>query len=297
LHILEYVQREGFTELIISTPGPVGLSALLAAKMLDLKTVGIYHTDFPQYVRVLTQDNYMETMAWSYMQWFYSQLDVVYVNSENYRQRWIERGIAPERLKIFPRGIDTNLFTPEHRSPVFWKKYGKKAEEIGLLYVGRVSKEKNIDVAVSAARQLADEGIPVRLLIVGDGPYLRELRQNVTEACYTGYLRAVELAAAYASSDVFVFPSTTDTFGNVVLEAKAAGLPCVVSDQGGPCELISDGVDGFITRALDAGDFARVLRLLCRDSKLRAKMGEQARNRVENRNWNNAFRQFWNETL
>jgi glycosyltransferase involved in cell wall biosynthesis len=297
LHILEYVQRERFTELIISTPGPVGLSALLAAKMLDLKTVGIYHTDFPQYVRVLTQDNYMETMAWSYMQWFYSQLDVVYVNSENYRQRWIERGIAPERLKIFPRGIDTNLFTPEHRSPVFWKKYGKKAEEIGLLYVGRVSKEKNIDVAVSAARQLADEGIPVRLLIVGDGPYLRELRQNVTEACYTGYLRAVELAAAYASSDVFVFPSTTDTFGNVVLEAKAAGLPCVVSDQGGPCELISDGVDGFITRALDAGDFARVLRLLCRDSKLRAKMGEQARNRVENRNWNNAFRQFWNETL
>jgi glycosyltransferase involved in cell wall biosynthesis len=297
LHILEYVQRERFTELIISTPGPVGLSALLAAKMLDLKTVGIYHTDFPQYVRVLTQDNYMETMAWSYMQWFYSQLDVVYVNSENYRQRWIERGIAPERLKIFPRGIDTNLFTPEHRSPVFWKKYGKKAEEIGLLYVGRVSKEKNIDVAVSAARQLADEGIPVRLLIVGDGPYLRELRQNVPEACYTGYLRAVELAAAYASSDVFVFPSTTDTFGNVVLEAKAAGLPCVVSDQGGPCELILDGIDGFITRALDAGDFARVLRLLCRDSKLRAKMGEQARNRVENRNWNNAFRQFWNETL
>jgi glycosyltransferase involved in cell wall biosynthesis len=297
LHILEYVQRERFTELIISTPGPVGLSALLAAKMLDLKTVGIYHTDFPQYVRVLTQDNYMETMAWSYMQWFYSQLDVVYVNSENYRQRWIERGIAPERLKIFPRGIDTNLFTPEHRSPAFWKKYGKKAEEIGLLYVGRVSKEKNIDVAVSAVRQLADEGIPVRLLIVGDGPYLRELRQNVPEACYTGYLRAGELAAAYASSDVFVFPSTTDTFGNVVLEAKAAGLPCVVSDQGGPCELISDGIDGFITRALDAGDFARVLRLLCRDSKLRAKMGEHARNRVENRNWNNAFRQFWNETL
>jgi glycosyltransferase involved in cell wall biosynthesis len=297
LNILDYVQRERFTELIISTPGPVGLSALLAAKMLDLRTVGIYHTDFPQYVRVLTQDNYMETMAWSYMQWFYSQLDIVYVNSENYRQRWIERGIAPERLKILPRGIDTALFTPENRSPEFWKKYGKKQEEIGLLYVGRVSKEKNIDVAVSAVRLLVGEGIPVRLLIVGDGPYLRELRQTVPEACYTGYLRAAELAAAYASSDVFVFPSTTDTFGNVVLEAKAAGLPCVVSDQGGPCELISNGIDGFVTRALDPGDFARVLRLLCRDAKLRAKMGEQARERVENRNWNNAFRQFWNETL
>ena len=297
LHMLEYIQRERFTELIISTPGPVGLTALLAAKMLDLKTAGIYHTDFPQYVRILTQDNYMETLAWGYMQWFYSQLDVVYVNSEDYRQRWIERGIAPERLKLFPRGIDTALFTPAHRNPAFFEKYGKKPGELGLLYVGRISKEKNIDVAVSAVRKLASEGFPVRLLMVGDGPYLRELRQEVPEACFTGYLRSAELATAYASGDIFVFPSTTDTFGNVVLEAKAAGLPCVVSNRGGPCELVNDGVDGFIARALDVGDFVRVLRLLCKDGELRAKMGQEARNRVENRNWNNAFRQFWNDTL
>jgi glycosyltransferase involved in cell wall biosynthesis len=265
--------------------------------MLDLKTAGIYHTDFPQYVRILTQDNYMETLAWGYMQWFYTQLDVVYVNSENYRERWIERGIAPERLKLFPRGIDTALFTPAHRNPAFFEKYGKKPGELGLLYVGRISKEKNIDVAVSAVRKLASEGFPVRLLMVGDGPYLRELRQEVPEACFTGYLRSAELATAYASGDIFVFPSTTDTFGNVVLEAKAAGLPCVVSNRGGPCELVNDGVDGFIARALDVGDFVRVLRLLCKDGELRAKMGQEARNRVENRNWNNAFRQFWNDTL
>jgi glycosyltransferase involved in cell wall biosynthesis len=265
--------------------------------MLDLKTAGIYHTDFPQYVRILTQDNYMETLAWGYMQWFYSQLDVVYVNSEHYRQRWIERGIAPERLKLFPRGIDTTLFTPGSRNPGFWEKYGKKAGEIGLLYVGRISKEKNIDVAVAAVRKLSGEGFPVRLLMVGDGPYLRELRHEAPEACFSGYLRSAELATAYASSDIFVFPSTTDTFGNVVLEAKAAGLPCVVSNRGGPCELVNDGVDGFITKALDVGDFARVLRLLCKDPELRATMGREARNRVENRNWNNAFRQFWNGTL
>ena len=239
----------------------------------------------------------METLAWGYMQWFYSQLDVVYVNSENYRQRWIERGIAPERLKLFPRGIDTTLFTPAHRNPGFWEKYGKKSGELGLLYVGRISKEKNIDIAVAAIRKLSGEGFPVRLLVVGDGPYLRDLRQEVPEACFTGYLRAAELATAYASSDIFVFPSTTDTFGNVVLEAKAAGLPCVVSNRGGPCELVNDGIDGFVTRALDVGDFARALRLLCKDAELRAKMGQEARNRVENRNWSHAFRQFWNGTL
>jgi glycosyltransferase involved in cell wall biosynthesis len=297
LHMCEYIQRERFTELIISTPGPVVLTALLAAKMLDIKTTGIYHTDFPQYVRILTQDNYMETLAWGYMQWFYSQLDVVYVNSEHYRERWIERGILPERLKIFPRGIDTSLFTPAHRDPSFWEKYGKKPGELGLLYVGRVSKEKNIDIAVAAIRKLSEEGLAVRLLIVGDGPHLRELRQEVPEACFTGYLRSAELATAYASSDIFVFPSTTDTFGNVVLEAKAAGLPCIVSNRGGPCELVTDGVDGFVTRALDVGDFARVLRPLCKDTELRIKMGREARNRVENRNWSNAFREFWNETL
>jgi glycosyltransferase involved in cell wall biosynthesis len=297
LHMLEYIQRERFTELIISTPGPVGLTALLAAKMLDLKTVGIYHTDFPQYVRILTQDNYMETLAWNYMHWFYSQLDLVYVNSENYRQHWVERGIPSEKLRILPRGIDTALFTPANRNPNFWQKYGKKPDELGVLYVGRVSKEKDIDVAVAACEKLRAEEIPVRLLIVGDGPYLRELRRSVPDACYTGYLRGLELAMAYASSDIFVFPSTTDTFGNVVLEAQAAGLPCVVSDRGGPCELVKSGSDGFVTRALDIGDFARAVRVLAKDAHLRETMAKEARRRVKDRDWANAFRQFWNETL
>jgi glycosyltransferase involved in cell wall biosynthesis len=297
LHMVEYIQRQRFTELIISTPGPVGLTALLAAKMLDLKTTGIYHTDFPQYVRILTQDNYMETMAWTFMHWFYSQLDLVYVNSEHYRKRWIERGIAPEKLKILPRGLDTSFFNPKNSDPKFWEKFGKKPDEIGLLYVGRISKEKNLDVAAAAVHELRAEGLPVRLLVVGDGPYLKELRQQVPDACFTGYLKGQELGAAYSSSDIFVFPSTTDTFGNVVLEAQAAGLPCIVSDLGGPCELVRDGSDGIITRALDVRDFTHAIRFLVKDPELRRQMGENARSKVKDRNWSNAFREFWNETL
>ena len=102
---------------------------------------------------------------------------------------------------------------------------------------------------------------------------------------------------AYASSDIFAFPSTTDTFGNVVLEAQAAGIPCVVSNRGGPCELVENGSDGFITQALDVGDFARALRALAKDAELRKMMGQEARKRVRDRNWDSAFRQFWNETL
>jgi glycosyltransferase involved in cell wall biosynthesis len=297
LHMVEYIQRHRFTELIISTPGPVGLTALLAAKMLDLKTTGIYHTDFPQYVRILTQDNYMETLAWSFMQWFYSQLDLVYVNSEHYRQRWIQRGIAPDKLKILPRGLDTSFFNPKNSDPKFWEKFGKKPGEIGLLYVGRISKEKNLDIAVAAVQKLRGEGLAVRLLFVGDGPYLKELRQQSPDACFTGYLKGQELGTAYSSGDIFVFPSTTDTFGNVVLEAQAAGLPCIVSDMGGPCELVKNGYDGIVTRALDVNDFAQAVRRLVQDPALRRKMGENARTNIKDRNWNNAFREFWNTTL
>jgi glycosyltransferase involved in cell wall biosynthesis len=297
LQMLDYIQRERFTELIISTPGPVGLTALLAAKMLDLKTTGIYHTDFPQYVRILTEDNYLETLAGNFMHWFYSQLDLVYVNSEQYRQNWIQRGIAADKLKILPRGLDTRFFTPERRDPDFWVKFGKQPEEVGLLYVGRVSKEKNLDIAIAAYHKLRFEGLPVRLLIVGDGPYLKELRESAPEVCYTGYLKGQELAAAYASGDIFVFPSTTDTFGNVILEAQAAGLPCVVSDLGGPSELVEHGHTGFVTRAFDIGDFAAALRRLVTDPELCREMGAHSRDRVQNRNWSNAFQAFWNETL
>src|SRR3954447_21002850 len=113
LQMLDYVQREQFTEIIISTPGPVGLTALLAAKMLNLQTSGIYHTDFPQYIRILTEDGFWESVAWSYMHWFYGQLDSVFVNSEEYRKSWIKRGFDPAKLKILPRGLDTAMFSPE----------------------------------------------------------------------------------------------------------------------------------------------------------------------------------------
>src|SRR6266852_3566681 len=124
LQMLDYIQRESFTEIIISTPGPVGLTALLAAKMLNLQTSGIYHTDFPQYIRILTEDVFLESVSCHSMHWFYGQLATVFVNSDEYRQSWIKRALDPEKLKIFPRGLDHQLFNPAQRDPGFWEKYG-----------------------------------------------------------------------------------------------------------------------------------------------------------------------------
>src|SRR5688500_4091645 len=142
MQILDYVQREQFTEIIISTPGPIGLTALLAAKMLNLQTSGIYHTDIPEYVRILTEDRFLESLAWSYMHWLYGQMDTVFVNSEQYRKCWIDRGFAPEKLKILPRGLDTDLFNPKRRDLTFWPGSRANGGEVRLLYVGRISRDR-----------------------------------------------------------------------------------------------------------------------------------------------------------
>jgi glycosyltransferase involved in cell wall biosynthesis len=296
LQILDYIQREKFTEIIISTPGPIGLTGLLAAKLLNLQTSGIYHTDFPQYIRILTEDSFLESVAWRYMHWFYGQLDTVFVNSEEYRQSWIKRGFDPTKLKIFPRGLDTELFHPARRDPAFFEKFGAQNGEVRLLYVGRVSREKDLDLLATAYRRLRDEGLPIQLFVVGHGPYSEEFSRSLPEAFFTGYLTGKDLAAAYASADIFVFPSTTDTFGNVIIEAQASGVPVVVSDSGGPKELVTENETGLITKSHDVDDFVRAIRTLVVDRSLRERMGSRARKSVVDRTWPAAFRKFWSIT-
>jgi len=293
LAIMDYISRGNFGEVIISTPGPVGLAALAAAKMLGLRTSGIYHTDFPQYVRILTEDSFMETLTWNFMHWFYSQLDVLWVNSEDYRKTWIQRGIASERVKILPRGLDIEFFRPSRRDACFWSARGLRAGEVAMLYVGRVSKEKNLDLIVSAWKKVPSEA-RIRPIFVGDGPYREEMQRQLPDAIFTGYLRGDDLAVAYASADFFAFPSTTDTFGNVILEAHASALPVIVSDVGGPRDLVSSGEDGFVTRAMDVDELSNRMAALATSAESRARMGAAGRRKVETRDWQEAFERFWN---
>jgi glycosyltransferase involved in cell wall biosynthesis len=230
------------------------------------------------------------------MHWFYGQLDTVFVNSEEYKQSWIKRGFDPARLKILPRGLDTELYHPARRDSAFFEKFGASNGEVRLLYVGRISREKDLDLLADAYRRLRKEGLPVQLFVVGHGPYSEALAKSLPEAFFTGYLRGTELAAAYASADIFVFPSTTDTFGNVILEAHASGLPVVVSDSGGPKELVANKANGLITRSHDVEDFTRAIRALVTDRALRERMANSARDSVIDRSWPRAFAKFWATT-
>src|SRR4030095_12889315 len=182
------------------------------------------------------------------------------------------------------------------REPAFWEKFGATNAQVRLLYVGRISKEKDLDVLADAYRRLLGENLPVQLFVVGHGPYSEALAEAVPEAFFTGYLTGKELATAYASADIFVFPSTTDTFGNVIIEDTAFGVPVVVSDSGGPKELVEDKTTGLITKSHDVDDFTRAIRTLVVDSALRERMGNCARESVIDRTWPAAFRKFWSIT-
>ena len=292
LEVVEALERGNYYETIISTPGPMGITALLASRLLGLQRVGIYHTDFPKYVKCLTHDEVLEQLAWRYMQWFYGQMDRIYVPSEFYLKHLSTNGFDPRKLKVLPRGVDLGHFNPGKRDPGFWKRYNLNGN-LKLLYVGRVSKEKNIGLLLTAFEHARSALPDLDLVVVGDGPELDTLRrQKPANVCFTGFLNGEELSTAYASADLFVFPSASDTFGNVVLEALASGLPAIVSSEGGPAELIGRNASGFVVDVRTTAPLCAGIRELAWDSARRAEMSRRALQTARNLSWDRVLDHF-----
>jgi len=203
LDVIDHIAQRGYTELILSTPGPMGLAGLMAANVLGLRTSAIYHTDFPQYARFLSDDDpLVEGIAWNYMHWFYSQMDRVYVNSQSYLDRWVERGLPREKLAILPRGLETELFSTKHRKEDFWKRRGAAGKV--ALYVGRISKEKELDFLARVAGKIPTSA-GVTFAFVGEGPFVEELKRKVPQGIFTGVLHGEDLGQAFASPTSLFF--------------------------------------------------------------------------------------------
>jgi glycosyltransferase involved in cell wall biosynthesis len=294
LEILNYCYEHNFNLIKTATPGPMGLAALGVARLLRLPIWGTYHTALPQYTQYLTGDAAMEELMWKYIVWFYNQMDLVFAPSGSTAEELARKGIAPEKLRLYPRGVDVERFHPAKRNGLLERRYQVK-DGLKLLYVGRVSREKNLELLGRAYRSLVRRHPELKLFIVGDGPYLEEMRRELadTPCVFTGYLAGEELAEVFASCDLFVFPSTTDTFGNVVLEAQASGLPVVVTDVGGPQENVRDGETGVIVPGDDEAALREaVARLLARPPRLR-EMGRAARDYARQRSFAAAFEATW----
>jgi len=287
LEVLEHCERERYTEILISTPGPLGLVGLAAGRLLGIPVTGIYHTDFPVYVRHLSGSATLEELTWTYMRWFFGSMERVFVASRCYLDVLAERGLDRARMALLPRGVDAAFFHPGKRDARFYRRFGLDGAAFKFLYVGRVSLEKNLDALMTSFQGFLDGGRQAQLVVVGDGPYLKDLarRYRRPEILFTGFLHGEDLARAYAGADVFVFPSTTDTFGNVVLEAQAAGLPAIVSDRGGPREIVLPGRTGLVADAADPAAFGAAMVRLFDDPALLAAMSARAVDNARRHSW------------
>jgi glycosyltransferase involved in cell wall biosynthesis len=190
--------------------------------------------------------------------------------------------------------VDTERFHPAKRNGFLeGRVQGKNVTK--LLYVGRVSREKNLEILVKVFKKLIQNQAAVHLVVVGDGHYLEEMQQDLagTPCTFTGYLHGEDLAAVYASCDLFIFPSTTDTFGNVVLEAQASGLPVIVTDAGGPQENVLDGKTGLIVRGDSEQSLLKAIKGLLAHPERLKEMGLTARRYMEERPFDAAFHSTW----
>lgn len=277
--------REDAVDLIhLTTPGPLGLAAVAASRRLGVPLVGSFHTDLATYTTMLSGHRALGAFMRHYMRWMYSRCTRVLVPSAATRALVAEAGTPADRIAIWGRGVDTDTFRPERRS--VWQRSEWRADEARpvLLYVGRISEEKGVRQLPRLHDALLRLGIDHRLVLVGDGPLRADISRACPAAILPGTLGKDALATAYASADVFVFPSTTDTAGNVVLEAQASGLPVVVSDVGGPREQIVPGVTGDVCGGAESSWIAAVAGLLTAADRRRS-MGEAARAWACSRTW------------
>ena len=236
-------------KVYISTPGPVGLLGLAMSKMLKIKCVGVYHTDFAVQARLIAQNASVETMIESYMKWFYSSCDEVKVPTNEYMEILKNRGYKTENITVFKRGIEGEIFRKYDEQSGFLKdRYFIKNGAV-FLYTGRVSKDKNIEFMIEAFEKALEYEKKMNFVITGDGPDLEELKKKYKKSdrvIFTGKIEHKRLPELYNSVDYFMFASTTDTFGMSVLEAQSCGVPAIVSDIGGPKEIIINNETGII---------------------------------------------------
>ncbi len=270
----------GPTLVHLATPDLLGFRAMRWAQQKHIQIVSSYHTHFTSYLKYYNLE-ILELMGWKYVEWFYSQCKHVYVPSPSMADELNEQGIT-EGIRIWARGVDTDQFSPDQRDEQWRSKCGFEENDVVVTFVSRLVWEKNLQTFVDVAKKLNGK---IKPMIVGDGPAKKELEQMMPNAYFTDFITGDKLTRAYASSDIFLFPSETETFGNVTLEAMSSGLPCVVADAPGSKSLVESGINGYLAPPRDTGELAKCVKKIAEDKALREKMGKAARQKALAYSW------------
>lgn len=271
----------------IATPDLLGNQALRLARKWNVPVVASYHTHFSSYLKYYGFEE-LEGFLWKYLRRFYRQCKHIYVPSHSMaavlRAHEIQRG-----LRLWERGVNTTLFNPSRRSSAWRHTLAVDDQEVLITFVGRLVWEKGLGIFADVVKGLKERGIPHRSMVVGDGPARAELSERLADTIFTGYLGGEALARAYASSDIFLFPSDTETFGNVTLEAMASGLPAVCADATGSNGLIEHGISGYLAAPGSKSAFLDAVTRLALDPLLRRQVGARALARARTYEWDSVL--------
>ena len=293
------LRRHGVDLVHITTPGPVGLIGRHLERRCGVPVVGSYHTHFGEYVETLSGSKRLGRRMNDYMRWYYSPSRTLLVPSKATREMLIDHGYRADRLRVWPRGVDTDQFSPSRSSAQIRRRWQVDDRRLAILYAGRLSAEKGLRLVAPIQRELYRRGVEHRFIFVGDGPMADELRRDCPDGVFLGNVTPGQVAVAMASADLFLFPSATDSCGNVVLEAQASGLPVVVADVGGPRHQMVPDATGIVCPAGDVASFVDAVVGL-RHPIARRSMSVVARQHAMSRDWPDALRPLyhtWREAL
>ena len=267
----------------IAVPDILGYQALKLAERWRVPVVASYHTRYDTYLRFYGL-GFFEKLGQRYMRNFYNRVARVYPPSESMAE--IIRGQGQsQHVEVWARGVDSELFSPEKRDMVWRRASGIADDEIAISFAGRLVKEKNTAIYMRVMNALTASGLKVKPLVIGDGPEMAAMKAGLRNGVFAGFLHGEELARAYASSDIFFFPSESETFGNVTLEAMASGLPAVNAIASGSNSLVVEGETGYLVSARDEAGLSARLAALVSDAALRQRMGAAARARALTFSW------------
>ena len=265
----------------IATPSLLGEFALQYAAAQGLPVLSIYHTHFISYVdyyfrHVPALIPFIKPTVAARQKKFYNRCDLIYVPAEAIVKELTEMGIERARMKIWKRGMDTSLFSPEKRNPGRMQRLTGNEQPV-VLFASRLVWEKNLATLFRIYALMKSRNLPYNLLVVGAGEAEKTCREQMPDAVFTGKVDHETLAELYASADVFLFPSVSESYGNVVLEAMASGLPCVIAAGGGSQDFIDQGINGFKCSPYDEADYLEKIERILQDSMLRQQFSERGR--------------------
>ena len=276
------------TVVHVATPDYIGGQTQSWAIKQGIPVGCSYHTRFNSYLAYYRL-GVVEGLLWEWMEKFYGRCEQTYVPSYGIRDELREHGIRSQLL-MWSRGVNSELFSPDKRCERWREAVGAASDVPVVLMVCRLVWEKGLAKFITAVQGLEKAGVKHRSVVVGDGPARREMQAQLPGTTFLGTLKGRDLATAYASSDVYVFPSHTETFGVTTLEAMASGLPVVVANASGPAMLVKYGINGFMANPERPEEFLQYTQKLVEDAPLRKKMGGTGRDiSVGQFHWDEVF--------